>query len=85
MTTVTRNGVTYELDEPAADAGAVVKSDATVVDCRALYVGGTGDVVVTTMLGNVVTFAAVPAGTILPVRCNKVMAASTATNMVALF
>lgn len=73
-----------DLDDPANDAFALTKSDSTVVYARALYIGGTGDVVVTTRGGSVVTFKAVPAGTILPVRISKLMAATTATDVVGL-
>lgn len=71
---------------PAASATAVTKSDTTeLVDVRALYVGGTGDVVIKPVTGPSVTFTAVPGGTILPVRCTKVLAATTATAIVALY
>lgn len=50
-----------------------------------IYVGGTGTLVVTTIDGEDVTFAAVPAGTVLPVQVIKVKAASTATSLVALW
>lgn len=73
-----------DLDDPASDAFAITKSDSTVFYARALYVGTTGDVVVTTRAGNDVTFKAVPAGTILPVRCTKVKAATTAADIVGL-
>lgn len=70
----------------AYDAAAVTKSDTTIVNCAAVYVGGTGDVAVTTAKGSVVTFPSVPAGTVLPVRCQKIMSTNTdATDMVALF
>lgn len=83
---VTRGGLTYEYDAPASDYAAVTKSDTTIIDgCRSLYVGGAGDVVLQTIAGVSVTFTGVPAGTILPVRCQKVMAATTATSIVALF
>jgi len=70
----------------AHSALAVTKSDATLIPTtRALYVGGTGDVVVTMAEDeNVVTFVGVPAGSILPIQVIKVMAATTATNIVAL-
>lgn len=64
---------------------AVVKSDATVLSFGALYVGGAGSVVIKSVEGGAdVTFAAVPAGTILPVSGVRVMAASTATSIVTL-
>lgn len=71
----------------ATRASAVTKSDSTVVNCRALYVGGTGDVAVIPYgQTGAVTFPAVPAGTILPIACAKIMSTNTtATNMVALF
>ena len=69
----------------AGGAAAVTKSDTTIVDCRSLYVGGAGDLVVTMARGGDVTFVGVPAGTFLPVQVQKVKAATTATNIVALF
>lgn len=78
---------------PASAAAAVTPSDTTVLNCRALYVGGAGNVAVH-MLGVVgtspretsVTFSNVPAGTILPISCYRVLSTSTtATNIVALY
>lgn len=71
---------------PAASYQAITKSDSTVlVGVRALYVGGTGDVVVRSPGSSTsVTFTAVPAGTILPIAAEKVMAATTATAIVGL-
>lgn len=52
---------------------------------KALYVGGAGNVVVRDWGDqNTLTFTAVPAGTILPIRPRKIMAATTATAIVAL-
>jgi hypothetical protein len=55
--------------------------------CRGIYVGTTGDVVVTMVDGgNDVTFKTVPAGAILPVSAIRVKNTSTtASNMVAFF
>jgi hypothetical protein len=60
---------------------SVTANDSTpLVDVRALYVGGAGDVVVRMVGdGSVLTFKAVPGGTLLPVQVDRVMAASTAT------
>ena len=81
---------------PAVNAVAVVIADQAVLNARALYVGGAGNVAVD-MLGTVsggqagatgVVFTAVPAGTILPVSVRRVLnvgAGTTATNIVALF
>jgi hypothetical protein len=72
--------------DPAQDAAAVTKSDtADQGDVRALFVGGSGNVSLVTALGNTVVFTGVLAGSILPVRCTKVLAATTATNIVALY
>lgn len=72
---------------PIVSAAAVVKSDSTIVNCRALYVGGAGDVAV--LLQNdesAVTLSAVPAGALLPLACTKVMSTNTtATLIVALY
>lgn len=69
---------------PAVGGAAVTKSDTTVVNFRALYVGGAGDVAVTGQDGNNVTFVGVPAGSIIPICCTRVLAATTATNIVGL-
>jgi hypothetical protein len=53
---------------------------------RALYVGGAGDVSVTMQDGGDVVFAAVPAGTTLPIRVKVVKATGTdATDIIALW
>lgn len=76
------------LDSPGQDAFAVTPSDTVsfTVAARALYIGSTGDVTLLTRLGTVVTFVGVLAGTILPVRCTRVNAASTtASNIVGIY
>jgi hypothetical protein len=72
---------------PAAGYAAVTKSDTTDLGpVRSLYVGGTGDVVISNGLtGAGITFSAVPAGFVLPVQCTRVLAATTATLIVALY
>jgi hypothetical protein len=87
-------GLPADLGTFSAVAGIVVTpSDATIfsVAHRALYVGGAGDVTVR-MLRNsgvltdmVLTFSAVPAGTILPIAVDMVKATgTTATFILAL-
>lgn len=68
----------------ALDAFAVTASDSTAIAADALYIGVGGTVVVETHKGTSVTFANVPGGSILPVKCGKVKAATTATNIVGL-
>ena len=70
---------------PPDDFLAVTPSDSTVLDspCVCLYIGGAGDVSVTTLAGNVRVFKAVPVGTTLWGRFTKVMAATTATYILA--
>lgn len=66
---------------------AVTKSSTTMVTCRAIYVGGTGTVVVANAVGGtLVTFSAVPVGTLLPIELNQgiIDSSSTATLMVAM-
>lgn len=59
---------------------------------RGLYVGGAGNLVVvmaadqtSSGAGTAVTFTAVPAGTVLPLRARRVLATGTATAIVALY
>lgn len=72
------------LQETATRYGAVTKSDTTVLQFKALYIGGAGSVVLKEAGsgGDAITFAAVPVGTTLLVSGTRVMAASTATNIV---
>lgn len=66
---------------------AVTKSSSVPISCRAIYVGGTGNVVVASAVGGtLVTFSAVPVGAILPIALDQgiIDATSTATLMVAL-
>ena len=72
-------------DKPGTHAGAVSPSDSTIIVARALFVGGSGNVTVTTLDGEVATFTGVIGGTILPIQCVKVMAATTATNITAIW
>ena len=65
-------------------AEAITKSDTATNAFSYIYVGTTGNVVVTTEEGQVVTFTAVPAGQYIWVRTRRVMAATTASNMVGL-
>lgn len=71
----------------AYHAVAVTKSDTTIIPTtKGLYVGGTGAVVVTMNSGATpITFAAVPAGAILPIQVTKVLNATAATNILALY
>lgn len=64
------------------NAVAITKSDTETNAFSGIYVGGTGAVTVVTEDGTNVTFSAVPVGTILPIRTQKVMAATTATLLV---
>ena len=70
----------------AHSAFVVTPSDATIIPAtRGLYVGGTGNLsVVMAEDGNTVLFSAVPAGSILPIQVVQVLAATTATLIVAL-
>ena len=75
------------LSGPAAHGFAVTPNDSTTLGetTRALYVGSAGAIAVLMASGASISFANVPAGTILPIRVNKVMATGTsATNMIGL-
>lgn len=70
----------------ATSSVAVTKSDSTDVTCKALYIGGAGDVVIKhTAGGTAVTYPSVAAGATLNVTltAGRVMAATTATSIVA--
>ncbi len=72
---------------PSAIAANITPHDTNTLTyaSRALYIGGTGNVTVV-MNGVSVLFTGLPAGTILPIRTDKVMATgTTATSLVALY
>ena len=69
----------------ATSAAIVSKSDTTVLNSVALYVGTTGHLTVTMADGgNDVIFKNVPSGTFLPIAVTKVKVATTATDILAL-
>lgn len=71
---------------PSEECVSIAPADAAIAGgpIRSLYVGGTGDVVIQDMTGANITFKAVPVGTLLPVVCQQVRAATTATFLVGL-
>lgn len=76
------------LSSPGANAFAIVGNDSADMTnaTRGIYVGGAGDVKVTTVGGGTVTFVAVPAGSLLPVRAARVFATgTTTTSMIGLY
>jgi hypothetical protein len=65
----------------------ITPSDSTPVTCRAIYVGGAGNLALSPDLTTAaVTFTAPPVGSIVPVELDegRVMAATTATLLLAL-
>jgi hypothetical protein len=69
---------------PAQDAAAVTPSATALANVtKGIYVGTAGDLAVTMLGGDDVTFASVPAGSILPIRVTHVLEASTADDIVA--
>lgn len=67
---------------PATHAFPIVPSDSDHLaeTTRAIYCGVSGDMIVTTASGAIVTFANVPAGMLLPLRVTKVAAGGTTAN-----
>jgi hypothetical protein len=71
---------------PAQRLAAVTPSDSTDLSgSRALWVGGAGNVVVMAANDTVAVTLVVPAGTLLPIFARRVMAATTATSIVAMY
>jgi hypothetical protein len=65
---------------------AVTPSDTTdLTNCRALWIGGAGTVSLKCVDDTAAVSLTVPAGTLLPVFASRVMAATTATLIVALY
>lgn len=75
-----------DLLSPASNAAAVTPSDSTplAIASKRLWIGGAGNVKLTTVGATTVTYTGVPAGTYLQVRAAQVFATgTTATNIVA--
>lgn len=70
--------------QPANHAAAVTPSDLyTLTDVsRAIYVGGTGDLVAVMLGGETVTFSAIPVGTVLPIRVQQVKSTGTTASLI---
>ncbi len=81
-----------DITRPGVSLAAVTKSNTVDIPRvgseypRALWVGGAGDVDVVTPDGLNAVLSAVPAGTLLPIRCKRVNStATTATLIVAIY
>jgi hypothetical protein len=73
---------------PAEEYSAITPSDAANLakPTRGLYVGVSGDLVVDSLDGNQVTFVALAAGQLHPIRCTRVYATgTTATDIVGIY
>ena len=66
-------------------AFAITPSDTTGINCRAIYVGGAGNVAINTSVagGTAVTFTAPPVGSIIPIGLDngRVMATNTTATL----
>ena len=75
------------LESPGYDAASITPDDGADLptSSRAIYVGASGDLVVTMVGGGTVTLTAVPVG-ILPIRVSRVHAiGTTAADLVAVW
>ena len=60
--------------------------DITRRDCRAVWVGGAGDLSVVMSAGDTAVFAGIAAGTLLPIRVKKINSSgTTASSIVVLY
>lgn len=90
MPTAINDYGSYEVlpEGPARHAAAVTPHDTNELTnvTRAIYVGGSGNVKVTTIGGETATFTAVPAGAVLPIAAKIIWSTgTTATSMLALW
>lgn len=86
MTTKDQRDRTADDTAPSPSAAAIVPDAAFAKQSRFIWVGGAGNMVVRMGDGVNCTFSGIPAGTLLPLAAEMVVAAgTTATLMVALF
>ncbi len=79
-------GFSLTPDSCAGSATAITPADSDLDNqMRSLYIGGSGNLKVTTVNGHAVTFVGLVAGTILPVSVKRVWSTgTTATNIIGL-
>lgn len=72
---------------PAAGAFVITPDDGVVFDqpTRAIYVGTGGRLALEMLWGGTVVFENLPAGVLLPVRAQRVLAQSSASSLVGLY
>lgn len=73
------------VDVVKSDTADIVIVGETEASGCTLYVGTGGDLVVTTIAGDDVTFKNVPSGTFIPVMVKRVKAATSAADIIALW
>lgn len=76
------------LDSPATGAAAITPHDTNELTTvsRYIYVGGTGNLKLTTVTGETVTFESIPVGTVLRIAAKLVFSTgTTATKLVAMY
>ncbi len=77
------SGLSAKVNSSSKGGIAVIPNDSTVLYFDALYIGGAGDVVVTNLSGEVLDYPAVNGGAFFPVAGDRVMAATSASDIVA--
>lgn len=77
----------YNSNLPAVNAYEVTVDNTTAqIPTRNIYVGSEGDLKITTLGGDTVTFGNVPAGTTLPVRAEVIFdTGTTASEIVGMY
>lgn len=78
---IEQRGAGVAVRSDAQDAFAIVPHDTDEQRFSSLYVGGVGNVTITTLSDRVVTFTAVPAGTHLRVAGKRVRATLTTASL----
>ena len=77
-----------DISAPARRGFSITRSDSTdlAAETRAVYIGTAGDLAVILSSGDEVTLAAVPAGSLLPLRVRRVKSTGTsASQLVGLY
>lgn len=70
---------------PSSGGVLVTPSDSTPVVSNRIWVGTTGNLVVTMQDGQILAFNGVPAKTMLPLQVTRIRAATTAADIIALY